>query len=234
MQNPENIRKILQIFTKTYPDARIALNYGNAWELLVAVILSAQCTDVTVNKVTATLFRKYPEFRNYLNANPGEFETDIKSTGFYRSKAKNILKTAQVIHRKFSDQVPDNMKDMLVLPGVARKTANVVLSNWYQMSWGIAVDTHVARISQRLRLIPDKIMSGKDCRYFMKHGKRVLDFCRGVNTDLIEEALMQSIPKADWSIITYRMIDHGRAICHAVNPGCAKCPLLRICPATRP
>jgi len=201
----------VQILKKTYPKARIILQYSTPWELLVAVMLSAQCTDVTVNKVTERLFAKYKTFDAYVGADRMEFEQDIKSTGFYHNKAKNILAAANLIKTKFKGQVPRTMEEMLTIPGVGRKTANVVLGNAYGVIGGIAVDTHVLRLSQRLHLVDPK------------------------NTDpvKVERELMAVIPKKDWFILTYLLIDHGRAVCRAKNPDCAACVVNKLCPSSR-
>ena len=201
----------VQILKKTYPKARIILQYSTPWELLVAVMLSAQCTDVTVNKVTEKLFAKYKTLDAYLGADRTEFEQDIKSTGFYHNKAKNILAAANLIKTKFKGQVPRTMEEMLTIPGVGRKTANVVLGNAYGVIGGIAVDTHVLRLSQRLHLVDPK------------------------NTDpvKVERELMAVIPKKDWFNLTYLLIDHGRAVCRAKNPDCAACVVNKLCPSSR-
>ena len=148
----KNIVEILKILKQNFPHAKIALNYRNEWELLVAVILSAQCTDKKVNEVTSKLYRKYPDLSAYCNADIGEFETDIRPTGFYHNKAKNILASARIIAEKYKGKIPNKMEELISLPGVARKTANVVLGNAFKIYEGIAVDTHVIRISQRLGL----------------------------------------------------------------------------------
>jgi endonuclease-3 len=201
----------VQILKKTYPKARIILQYSTPWELLVSVMLSAQCTDVTVNKVTEKLFAKYKTFDAYLGADRTEFEQDIKSTGFYHNKAKNILAAAKLIKTKFKGQVPRTMEEMLTIPGVGRKTANVVLGNAYGVIGGIAVDTHVLRLSQRLHLVDPK------------------------NTDpvKVERELVASIPKKDWFRLTYLLIAHGRAVCRAQNPNCAACVVNKLCPSSR-
>lgn len=234
---PENttthIASILTILEKTYPDAKIALLYKSPWELLVAVILSAQCTDVMVNKVTSKLFQKYPHVSNYVNANADEFEQDIRSTGFYRMKAKNILASAGIIASKFHGMVPKTMDEMLTLPGVARKTANIVLRQAYGVVVGIAVDTHVIRLSQRLRFVPFNAIGGKKGISFKKNTKTVIDFIKDANPGKIEALLMKCIPKTMWARVTYQLIDHGRSICKAHNPKCAQCPLFRLCPASR-
>jgi endonuclease-3 len=252
--------EILEILKETYPHAKIVLNYGNNWELLVSVILSAQCTDKKVNEVTAKLFKKYPALDDYVNANPAEFEQDIRQTGFYRNKSKNILTAAKMVKGKFTGKLPKTMAEMLTIPGVARKTANVVLGNAYGIVDGIAVDTHVLRLSQRLRLInPDQVGPGKKPhvipaghvipanhvipakagihtnnfnRFRIKSGM-TLDYYKDASPEKIELALMKIIPKEDWFKTTYWLIDHGRAICKAQNPDCPHCPLNRLCPASR-
>lgn len=199
--------EIIRRLKKCYPRAKIALRYSNNWELLVAVILSAQCTDKKVNEVTEKLFKKYRALDDYVSANSCEFEQDIRSTGFYRAKAKNILASAKIIKEKFGGKIPRTMTDMLTLKGVARKTANVVLGNAYGVVEGMAVDTHVRRLSQRLGL--------------SKYDDPVK----------IEQDLMAQIPKKEWFSLTYRLIDHGRAICTAKDPRCDLCPLNKICPS---
>jgi len=161
MNDKTRRQNILSILDRVYPDAKIALSYSSPWELLVAVILSAQCTDVMVNKVTKNLFKKYQNLTAYIRADPKKFEEGIKSTGFYHNKAKNILASAKIIQSQFSGNVPKTMEQILKLPGVARKTANVVLGNAYGVVEGIAVDTHVLRLSQRLRLVPLNNIGGK-------------------------------------------------------------------------
>ena len=187
----ERVQAILHGLKKIFPHPTIALKFSNTWELLVAVILSAQCTDKKVNEVTETLFKKYRTLDEYVNAQPSEFEKDIHSTGFYRNKTKNILATARIVKETFGGQVPGTMKELLALPGVARKTANVVLGNAFGVVEGIAVDTHVKRLSQRLGLTSH------------------------TNPDKIERDLMESIPQAEWFEFTYRFIDFGRTHCPA-------------------
>jgi endonuclease-3 len=227
------IDSIIAILKKTYPTAKIVLTYGNPWELLVSVILSAQCTDITVNKVTERLFAKYKRLDDYIRADIHEFEDDIKSTGFYRNKAKNILASAKIIKEKFNGTVPRTMEEILTLPGVARKTANVVLGNAYGIVEGIAVDTHVHRLSQRLRLVDMMKIGGRKLVVFERDGKPVIDYTRDADPVKIENELMSVIPKKEWFAITYLLIDHGRAICKAQNPNCQECPLGRLCPAVR-
>lgn len=171
---------------KFFPRAKIVLNYSNNWELLVAVILSAQCTDKKVNEVTAKLFKKYKTLDEYVTVNQSEFEQDIYSTGFYRNKAKNILASAKIVKHKFHDKVPNTMEDLLTLPGVARKTANIILGNAYGIVEGIAVDTHVRRLSQKFDLTSEK------------------------DPVKIEKDLMALLPKSEWFEFTYRLIEYGR------------------------
>lgn len=203
----KRVRTIVSRLKKKYPDAKIVLRYSNPWELLVAVILSAQCTDKKVNEVAARLFKKYRTLDDYINADPREFERDIRATGFFRAKTKNILASAKIVKEKFGGAVPRTMEEILTLRGVARKSANVILGNAYGVVDGIAVDTHVRRLSQRLGL------------------------SRENDPVKIEKELMASIPKKDWLKTTYLLIDHGRAICTARDPRCDLCPLQKICPA---
>ena len=198
---------LIRELKKVFPNARCALFYSNPWELLAAVILSAQCTDKKVNEVTKKLFRKYRTLDNYVHANQKEFEIDIRQTGFFRAKAKAILTSARMVKEKFGGRVPNTMDEILLLRGVARKTANVVLGNAYGVVEGIAVDTHVRRLSNLLGL--------------SKQSDPVK----------IEQDLMKKIPRSEWLSITYRLIDHGRAICQAKNPQCGLCPLSDICPS---
>jgi endonuclease-3 len=227
------IASILTILKKTYPKANIVLHYKNPWELLVSVILSAQCTDIMVNKVTEKLFAKYPTLDDYVTADIADFEKDIKSTGFYHNKAKNILQSAKIIQDKFKGMIPKTMEDILTLPGVARKTANVVLGNAYGVVEGIAVDTHVHRLSQRLRLIDLTKIGGKKLMVFEKDGKPVIDYTKDADPVKIEKELMNVIPKPQWFGLTYLLIDHGRAICKAQNPHCEECTLKTFCPSSR-
>lgn len=224
MASDKRIARIVQILTDTYPDARIILRYRTPWELLVAVILSAQCTDVTVNKVTGKLFAKYRTLAAYVGADPEEFEHDIKSTGFYHIKAKNILAAAKSVKHTFGGNVPRTMEEILTLSGVARKTANVVLGNAYGIVEGVAVDTHVLRLSQRLRLVDLNKIGGK---------KLMVDFKKDADPVKIERELMDVIPKKDWFRLTYLLINHGRAVCKARDPRCAGCTVNRFCPSSR-
>ncbi|MBI4062306.1 endonuclease III [Candidatus Gottesmanbacteria bacterium] len=227
------VEKVLSLLKKTYPRAKIVLNYGNSWELLVAVILSAQCTDAMVNKVTEKLFKKYPTLETYVKTDAREFEQDIKSTGFYRNKAKNVLAAAKLIKEKFGGKIPKTMAEMLAIPGVARKTANVVLGNVHGVVEGIAVDTHVHRLSQRLRLVDLNTIGGKKEIRFTKAGKTLVDYKKDADPNKIEQGLMAVVPKSDWFKTTYLLIDHGRATCRAQNPDCTHCILNKLCPSSR-
>jgi len=199
--------KIIELLEKEYPKTKIALHYSSPLEILVATILSAQCTDKRVNLVTPSLFKKYKTAKDYANANLAELEQDIRSTGFYRNKAKNIKNAGRMIVERFDSQVPQTMEEILMLPGVARKTANIVLSNAYGVILGIAVDTHVRRLSKRLGLTEN------------------------TNPDKIEKDLMQIVPKSHWKSITNLLISHGRAVCDARKPKCGICCLNKICPS---
>jgi len=200
-------KKILANLKKEFPHAKIALHFSNPWQLLVAVILSAQCTDKKVNEVTPSLFKKYKTIQDFMRADIKEFEKIIHSTGFYHAKTKNILATAKLISEKFGSRVPETMEEILTLKGVARKTANVVLGNAFGVVEGIAVDTHVLRLSQRLGLsTSDKPI-------------------------VVEKDLMKIIPKHDWLNSTYLVIEHGRKTCTAKDPRCDSCPLNKICPS---
>lgn len=235
MSKEESIRitEILRRLERAYPKASVALGYSNPWELLVAVVLSAQCTDIMVNKVTEKLFLKYKTLDAYVDADQREFEQDIKSTGFYHNKAKNVLASAKIVKEKFDGKVPDTMRELVSLPGVARKTANIILGNAYHVVVGIAVDTHVGRISQRLRLIDVKTIGGKKDLTFIRNGKTIVDFKKDADPVKIEQELMAAIPKDEWFGVTYRIIDHGRAICKSQHPLCASCTLKDLCPAAR-
>jgi len=202
------VLKIIELLEKEYPTrAKTALHYSSPLEILVATILSAQCTDKRVNMVTKSLFKKYKTAEDYANADLAELEQDIKSTGFYRNKAKNIKNAGQMLVEKFDSQVPNTMEEILELPGVARKTANIVLSNAYGVIEGIAVDTHVRRLSKRLGLTENK------------------------NPDKIERDLMQNVPKSHWKRITDLLIFHGRNVCMARKPKCDSCVLNKLCPS---
>lgn len=204
---PERISEILRRLDQLYPDATCALTHKNAWELLVATILSAQSTDVNVNRVTPELFRKYPTVQGFAALTPEQLEPDIRSTGFFRNKSKSVVGAAKEIINTFGGEVPDDMEKLLTLPGVARKTANVVLGTWFKIADGVVVDTHVTRISRRLELTK--------------------------NTDpaKIEQDLMQVIPKEKWILFAHQIIWHGRKLCMARNPKCVDCALENICHA---
>jgi len=207
LDNKTKVLKIVELLEKEHPDAKIALQYTNPLELLIATILSAQCTDERVNIVTKTLFEKYKTAEDYANADVKELEKDIKSTGFYRNKARNIKKCCQMLVEKFNSQVPKTMKEILELPGVARKTANIVLSNAFGVVEGIAVDTHVRRLAKRLGLTEHE------------------------DPNKIEESLKKFVPKDYWMKITDLLIFHGRRVCEARKPKCVICILNRICPS---
>jgi len=199
--------KIIAVLKKTYPDAHCALNHSNAYELLVATILSAQCTDVRVNMVTPALFKKYPSAKELAAAGTPELEKMIQSTGFFRSKAKSLKESAADIVAKHGGEVPGTMEELTDLRGVGRKTANVVLGNAFGQNVGIVVDTHVSRLSARLAL--------------------------SAHTDpvKIEQDLLKLVPQEDWTLFSHLLIFHGRQICIARKPKCEECPLLSICPS---
>jgi endonuclease III len=204
---PERIQNILNRLDQRYPNVKTALHHTNAWELLIATILSAQCTDVMVNKVTPGLFQKYPTPQAMAAATPEELEPDLRPTGFYRNKAKSVVGASKAIMENFGGQVPDDLDKLLSLPGVARKTANVVLGSWFGKAVGVVVDTHVHRISRRLELT--KADDAKN----------------------IEQDLMKVIPQAKWIDFSHQVIHHGRALCIARRPKCAECPLENLCHA---
>ncbi len=234
MEEAARTSEVLIRLKRIYPNAAIILKYSSPWELLVTVILSAQCTDVMVNKVTEKLFKKYKALDDYVVADLTEFEQDIKSTGFYHNKAKNILAAASLIKKKFKGKVPNIMEDLLTVPGVARKTANVVLGNAYGVVEGIAVDTHVLRLSQRLRLVDLDRIGGKKVLTFKRPGfEEIIDFKKDADPVKIEQQLMEVVSKEDWFKATYLLIDHGRAVCKAQNPDCTNCILADLCPASR-
>lgn len=206
IERKKRVQQIQKVLKQLYPKAHIALNYSNEWELLVAVMLSAQCTDKMVNTVTQTLFKKYTTLKDYTKAKQSVFEKDIRSTGFYRNKAKNILATAQKIQGEFGGKVPRTMEELTSLPGVARKTANVVLSNAFGINTGIAVDTHVRRFVIRFDLSDYK------------------DPVR------IEKELMEIVPQKEWNTITYGLIEYGRSVCPARKHDCREHPLTKVYP----
>ena len=201
------LRQILNILQKTYPDAHCALNFTTPLELLIATILSAQCTDVRVNLVTPTLFQKYRTAADYVAAAPEELAKDIQSTGFYRQKTSTIQRCCAVIMQQHSGSVPDTMEALVGLPGVGRKTANVVLGNAFGRPQGIAVDTHVQRLARRLGLTTESI------------------------PDKIEQDLLVLVPRQAWTIFSHLLIFHGRAICKARVPQCGTCPVHYLCPS---
>lgn len=200
------VKKMNAVLRKLYPVAKIALNYSNPWELMVAVQLSAQCTDARVNLVTEKLFKKYKTVADYASARQSEFEKDIFSCGFYRNKARNIIGAAKMIKKEYGGEVPDTMEKLFKLPGVARKTANVVLSNLYEIAEGIAVDTHVRRFAIRFDLS---------------------DFTDPVR---IERDLMEIMPRGEWWGFNHRLVHYGRDICPARKHDCTEHPLTKIYP----
>ncbi len=204
----ERTPRIVRILSKAYPDAKVALNFSTPLEMLVATILSAQCTDEKVNEVTATLFRKYRTAEDYLRVPEDELKRDIKPTGFFNQKAASIRAACHRIVEAYDGEVPHTMEDLITLRGVARKTANIVLGNAYGTVEGIAVDTHVKRLANRL------------------------GFSQWSDPDKIEQDLMRLIPRKRWFDFTYVLIDHGRAICVARRPRCEECPVSSLCPAS--
>ena len=204
----ERTRRIIRRLKRAYPGAKCSLNHSNPFELLVATILSAQCTDERVNIVTANLFRKYTKPEDYLKVGPRELEKDIKSTGFFRNKTKSIQGTSRMLTEQYHGEVPHTMDELLELPGVARKTANVVLGNAFDIKAGVVVDTHVTRLSHRLAFTQQK------------------------TAEKIELDLIPIVPKKDWVIFPHLMIYHGRKICKARNPLCAECTIEKQCPSS--
>jgi len=202
----ERVRKIFPILRKTYPQAKIALNFVNPLELLMATILSAQCTDVRVNMVTKDLFKKYTSAEDWAKADIKQIESDIKSTGFYHNKAVNIKGACTKITEQFDDKIPNTMQELLTLPGVGRKTANVVLGNAFGIP-GVVCDTHVIRLSRRLRLSTNK------------------------DAVKLEFDLAEIVPKKNWLLFSDLLIFHGRNICKARKPDCENCPITKFCPA---
>ena len=200
--------QIIKLLKRAHPDAKCALNHSNAFELLVATILSAQCTDERVNKVTADLFRKYRKPQDYLKVRDTELQEDIKTTGFFRNKTKSIQGACAMLVDDFSSEVPKTMDELLKLPGVARKTANVVLGVAYGIAAGIVVDTHVSRLSHRLNLTKQK------------------------DAVKIEDELVQLVPKKDWIIFSHLLIFHGRRVCKARRPLCEECVVEKLCPSS--
>lgn len=201
----KQINKLLEELDKLYPNPKCELNYSTPWQLLIAVILSAQCTDKRVNVITEELFKKYGNLEDFIKVSQDELERDIKSAGFYRNKAKAIKGCAEKIVFKFNGKVPDTMEELTELPGVARKTANVMLGEYFKKNEGIAVDTHVLRLSQKIGLAE-----------FSTPAK-------------IEKELMKKIPKEKWADISLQLILHGRRVCKALKPDCLNCKLNEIC-----
>jgi len=204
---PERVAEILKRLDQLYPDVACALTHSTAWELLVATILSAQSTDVNVNRVTPDLFRKYPTVEAFAALTPEQLEPDVRSTGFFRNKSKSVVGAAKKIVSDFAGRVPDDMEKLLTLPGVARKTANVVLGTWFRKAEGVVVDTHVQRISRRLELTTEE------------------------DPQKIEQDLMRVIPREKWILFSHQIIWHGRKLCIARKPKCADCALENLCHA---
>jgi len=206
LEPKERAEKIIELLEKEHLDAKIALHHSNPLELLVATMLSAQATDEQINKVTEKLFKKYTKPEDYAYGDLVELEQDIRSTGFYHNKARNLKNASKMLIEKFHSQVPKTMEELLELPGVARKTANIVLYGAYGKIEGIAVDTHVRRLSQRLGLTENE------------------------DQDKIEQDLMRLVPREKWMRLTDLLIFHGRRVCTAKKPNCAGCVLSKICP----
>ena len=204
---PERVAEILKRLNELYPEVTCALTHASAWELLVATILSAQSTDVNVNRVTPVIFRKYPTVEAFAALTPEQLEPDVRSTGFFRNKSKSVVGAAKKLVAEFGGQVPDDIDKLLTLPGVARKTANVVLGTWFKKAVGVVVDTHVHRISRRLELTTQD------------------------DPQKIEQDLMKIIPRDRWILFSHQIIWHGRKLCIARKPKCAECSLENICHA---
>jgi len=204
---PDRVTEILKRLNDLYPDVTCALTHASPWELLVATILSAQSTDVNVNRVTPELFRKYPTVEAFAALSPEQLEPDVRSTGFFRNKSKSVVGAAKKLVAEFGGQVPDDIEKLLTLPGVARKTANVVLGTWFKKAEGVVVDTHVHRISRRLELTTKN------------------------DPPKIELDLMKVIPKERWILFSHQIIWHGRKLCFARKPKCVDCALENICHA---
>jgi endonuclease III len=207
-EEKERARKIIKLLKREYPSAACSLNFSSPLELLVATILSAQCTDERVNQLTPALFRKYPKCDDYLKVEQTELEQDIRPTGFYRNKARAIQGACRLISEQHGGSVPDKIEQLIELPGVARKTANVVLGNAFGIASGVVVDTHVARLSQRLAL------------------------STATQPEKIEGDLIELVPRSDWIIFPHLLIAHGRKICKARTPLCAECVLEKLCPSS--
>ncbi|MBS1839281.1 MAG: endonuclease III [Acidobacteria bacterium] len=203
--DPKRVAAILKGLDEAYPNAVCELHHGNAFQLLIATILSAQCTDVRVNQVTATLFKKYPSPEAFAHANPGELEQDIRPTGFFRNKTKSVIGASKAVLERFGGQVPRTMEEMLTIPGAARKTSNVVLGTAYGIASGVVVDTHVLRLSNRL------------------------DLSHNEDPKKVEQDLMRILPQDRWIPFSHQLIWHGRRVCHARNPKCMDCNLESLC-----
>jgi endonuclease-3 len=208
-QKQSRIKKIIGILRKKYPDAKCALTYKSVHQLMVSTILSAQCTDVRVNLVTPQLFKKYRSIKDFAKANIKELENDIRSTGFFRNKAKSIKYSAQALLEDYKGKIPKTLEELTKLPGVGRKTGSVILGTGYEIAEGIVVDTHVARIS------------------------RLLGFTGMHDAVKIEKELMKIVPKKDWIDYSHLLIHHGRAICIARRPRCQMCPVKKLCPSAK-
>jgi endonuclease-3 len=204
----QRVRKIIRLLKRAHPDAKCSLNHASAFELLIATILSAQCTDARVNIVTQDLFRKYRKPEDYLKVSTRELQQDIRTTGFFRNKTTSIQGTAKLLTEQYAGVVPQTMDELLELPGVARKTANVVLGNAFGIHAGVVVDTHVTRLSHRLELSAEK------------------------TAEKIEQDLIVVVPQKDWVIFPHLFIAHGRAICKARSPLCDECVLEKLCPSS--
>jgi endonuclease-3 len=205
----DRIDEIIMKLKMAYPQSQTALHFETPLQILVATILSAQCTDEQVNKVTPALFRKYKTAADFAHADPETLEEEIRSTGFFRNKAKSIINASKKIVDDFAGKVPDRMEDLITLQGVARKTANIVLSSGYKKAEGIAVDTHVKRLSQRLGLSREK------------------------NPDKIEQNLLNLVPQEEWIDFNYMLVNHGRSICQSRKPDCPACVLNSLCPSAK-
>ena len=205
----DRIGEILEILYRDYSQSHTDLKFKKPLQIMVATILSAQCTDKRVNQITPSLFRKYQTPADFASAEQKELEEEIRSTGFFRNKAKNIINASKKIVEDFKGKVPDEMEDLITLPGVARKTANIVLSSAFKKAQGIAVDTHVSRLSQRLGLSTEK------------------------DPNKIERDLMRLVPREDWIDFNYMLVNHGRKICPARKPLCPQCEIKHLCPSVK-
>lgn len=205
----QRVKKVIGIMRKTYPRSRSALRYKTPVQLLISTILSAQCTDVKVNEITPSLYRKYRTASDFARARRNVLEKEIRPTGFYRNKAKNIIGACKMIVKEHDGKVPESMEKLIMLPGVARKTANIVLSSAFKKAEGIAVDTHVRRLSGRL------------------------GFSKNKDPDKIEQDLMKIVPKKDWIEFNYMFVNHGRKICQARKPLCQECVVNKLCPSAK-